>query len=276
MALLILSTLIVVETQSRKHWFGHGMLWGIAALTNPALISVLPLSLVWIAVKRWRIQKTYVLSLLMTMVAFVGCVTPWIIRNELVLGTPAFSRDNFWFEFHLGNYHWSNGMGWGGKHPTENQIQLDLYRRVGEINYIDQFRQESIEFVRTYPGEFIGLTYKRFTAFWTGSFFRYIPPHPWEWPAYATLSALALLGFALASGNQRPGAFLFGTILLCYPVVYYLCYPGTRYRYAIEPEMLLLSSYFVCELVRNFRVRFSRRSRSAEIEEEFQEAKAMI
>jgi hypothetical protein len=270
MAMLVLSTLNVVETNSRRHWFGHGMLWALAALTNPALISILPLSLLWIAVKRWRMKKTYVFPLIVTMAAFIGCASPWIIRNELVLGKPAFFRDNFWFEFHLGNYHWSNGMGWIGKHPTENVIQLDFYKRVGEINYIDHFRQESIEFVRTNPGEFLELTYKRFTAFWSGSFFRYKDgdPNSWEWPAYATLSGLAILGFVLALGSRRPGAFLFGTILLCYPVVYYLCYPGPRYRYAIEPELLLLSSLFLCELVRNFRVRLSRLG-VAKTEEEY-------
>jgi 4-amino-4-deoxy-L-arabinose transferase-like glycosyltransferase len=272
LALLVLSTVKMTRSNSRTHWLGHGLLWGIAGLTNPALISVLPLSLAWLTVKRHRLQQSRISPLVTILVALIVCLVPWIVRNEIILGKPAFLRDNFWFEFHLGNYHLSNGMGWGGKHPTMNQIQLDFYSKVGEIAYIDHFRAEAIEFVKTYPGEFLGLTYTRIISFWGGNF-GYMFETWWEWLEYTTLSALAVLGFVLALGNRKPGSLLFGTVLFCYPMVYYVVYPAARYRYAIEPEMLLLSSYFLCELVRNFRERFIGTA-SGETEEELLESQA--
>jgi len=252
-ALLLLSTLEIVDSHSRKLWLGYGCLWGFAALTNPALLSTLPLSLLWLVVKRRRIRQVSPLLFGVVVIALVGCTAPWIIRNCIMLGKPTFIRDNFWFEFHLGNYHLSNGMGWVGKHPTGNIIELDLYKKLGELEYVRHYRYESITFVRTHPDEFLQLTEKRFVTYWTGDFFHY---RWWETPSYLSLSFLALMGLILALGNGTQGALLLGNILLFYPVVYYLTYPFPRYRHAIEPEMLLLSSYFLCELIRNFLDRF--------------------
>jgi len=45
--------------------------------------------------------------------------------------------------------------------------------------------------------------------------------------------------------TRRPrGWLLFAAALIIYPIPYYLAYPVAKYRYAIEPELLLLSVYF--------------------------------
>ena len=92
MMLLFLLTLRLVEYDSRKLWVVYGLMWGVAALTNPALLSVLPLSLVWLVIKRRRQQKVYLVSLLLVLVTFVACVTPWIVRNRMVLGKATYVR----------------------------------------------------------------------------------------------------------------------------------------------------------------------------------------
>ena len=45
LALILGSTLKLVDVKSRKRWIVYGFLWGVAALTNPALLSILPLTL---------------------------------------------------------------------------------------------------------------------------------------------------------------------------------------------------------------------------------------
>jgi 4-amino-4-deoxy-L-arabinose transferase-like glycosyltransferase len=258
MAFLFLFTLKLVESSSRKLWAEYGLLWGGAALTNPALLSILPCAFLWVAFQKHRAQRSYLLPAFLMIAAFATCTAPWMIRNAAVMGKPVFIRDNFWFEFHLGNYHLSNAMGWGGKHPTLNHIQLDLYRSLGEVKYIEHFRAEGLDFVGHSPGEFAQLTLRRIAAFWNGGFFAYTYPEWWELPAYVIVSCLSVLGLLLALGNRMNGAFLFAIVLLCYPIVYYFTYPGGRYRYPIEPEMVLLSSYFLCELAKNMRRRFSK------------------
>jgi hypothetical protein len=37
---------------------------------------------------------------------------------------------------------------------------------------------------------------------------------------------------------------LYAAALIVYPLPYYLAYPVAKYRHAIEPELLLLATYF--------------------------------
>jgi 4-amino-4-deoxy-L-arabinose transferase-like glycosyltransferase len=259
LALVFLATLKAADDPPKRFWLMYGLLWGMAFLTNPALVSIFPLSVLWVMWKRRQSGKQYFIPVLTMFVLLVVCTSPWLVRNWVVMGKPAFFRDNFWFEFHLGNYHDSNGLGWGGKHPTLNKRELELYANLGELKYIEKYRQESLQFLRESPQEFVQLTIRRFLSFWRGDFFSYLFPYWWEKPAYVALAALSVFGVLLAFDRRVHGAFLFFTVLLCYPVVYYITYPGTRYRYAIEPEMLLLSCYFVYEVVRAVRKRSLRK-----------------
>jgi hypothetical protein len=40
---------------------------------------------------------------------------------------------------------------------------------------------------------------------------------------------------------------LFAALLFAYPAIYYIAYTHPRYRHPIEPEMLLLGVYLICE-----------------------------
>src|SRR5882724_2902846 len=210
----------VAEQNTRKLWLSLGALWALIALTNPALLSVMPFTLL-----------------------FAALVSPWLIRNELVFGQPVFFRSNYWFEFHLGNYHMSNGMGYTGRHPGVNPDELKKYAAWGELRYIDYYKQDSFEFVRKYPSEFLDLTLHRALWFWDGSLLIYWTREwwkPWEfWP----LSLLGWLGLLFVFTRRPRGWLLFAATLIVYPIPYYLAYPVVKYRHAIEPELLLLSVY---------------------------------
>jgi len=265
LTVLLLSTLRVAQLTSRIGWVGYGILWAVAALTNPALLSMLPFTAVWLLLKKHRRHQDYWRAFVFTAITFLVCILPWMVRNDLALGKPVFIRDNFWVEFHLGNYHLSNGMGWGGKHPTLNIRELNLFRALGEVRYIEHYRAESLKFVRDYPAEFTALTGKRFVTFWSADFYHY---RWWETPLFVSLSLLGFLGVIVALANQIEGADLFANVLLCYPMVYYLTYSFPRYRHAIEPELLILASYFLCETARDFHLRLAERRANASVVEE--------
>ncbi len=258
MSLLFLCTLEVRQTTSWKKWLGFGLLWGIAALTNPALLAFLPASAVWLAYhlrEKWR-----QFAPLMAITA-LGCfvlVAPWMVRNRLVFGEYVFIRGNFGFEFDVGNYHYSSGMGWFAKHPTGNQRILAEYLRLGERAFLAEHTRQAMEFVRRYPGEFVQLCLRRFTAFWDGTSLNYMPLldewRPWM---FLPLSLLALWGLVLAIGQKVPGSVLAAGLLLLYPVPYYLTFPSVRYRHAIEPVMLILSVYFLYETVMHFKAKIA-------------------
>jgi hypothetical protein len=196
---------------------------------------------------------------------FAVSIAPWMIRNRVVFGHWIFIRGNAPFEFTLGNYHFSNGLGWYGKHPTQNKWEYAKYERMGEVAYIAEKKQAAFMFVKQYPLEFRDLCLKRFVAFWTGSEF---VPDLWPRWLFSLISAFMLLGLIVALAYRAEGAGLYFWLISCYPVTYYLIFPQARYRHAIEPEMLLLGTYFVYLAIRDLSARFAvqRQSQVVELE----------
>ena len=246
-ALLLIAALIVtadiVKYGGTRLWIRLGALWGVIALTNPALLSVLPFTMLYGAVADFRSRRQWLGGVTVSGLVFALMITPWLVRNALVFGQPVFLRSNYWFEFHLGNYHYSNGLGFSGKHPTHNVRELAKYKAVGEIEYIHEAKQDAFRFVSQYPVEFANLTFLRTIWFWDGSFLVLKANEWWKPWEYWPLSAAGLLGLVFVLTRRPPGWLLYAGPILLYPIPYYLSWPTARYRHAIEPELLLLSVF---------------------------------
>jgi 4-amino-4-deoxy-L-arabinose transferase-like glycosyltransferase len=255
MALLLILTLDVGETGRTKLWVELGGLWGLTALTNPALLSVLPITLAYAGYVNRKASRKWLPGLSLASVLFVAIIAPWLIRNEIVFGHPVFLRSNYWFEFHLGNYHYSNGMGFSGKHPTQNPLEMRKYMAMGEQGYIEWAKKDALQFVREYPGEFWNLTVHRVWWFWDGTTLIYEKNSwwkPWEfWP----LSLTGWLGLLFVLTRRPRGWVLLTAPLIFYPAPYYLSYGVSKYRHAVEPELVLLSVYLAYVLWREINQR---------------------
>jgi len=53
------------------------------------------------------------------------------------------------------------------------------------------------------------------------------------------------LGRALR--QRKPGAWLLFWLIVLYPAIYYVVFPGQRYRHPIEPEITILGVYLLTE-----------------------------
>jgi hypothetical protein len=253
LALVLILTLDIEKIGSTKLWARLGALWGTIALTNPALLSVVPLTAGYAAVANHRAGKPWLRRFAFSMLVFLAIISPWLIRNAVVFRQPVFLRSNWWFEFHLGNYHYSNGMGFRGRQPASNARELGEYRLWGEMRYVQQAKEASLLFVRERPTEFASLTLIRTVAFWDGSFLP-LASHEWWRPwQYWPLSATGLVGLLLVLTRRPRGWLLFLGSILLYPIPYYLTYPAARYRYALEPELVLLSVFLARLLWNEFR-----------------------
>ena len=242
---LIWYALRLPEAESRRSWIGFGALWGLTLLVNPSLATFFAVSLAWCAYERNRHRKQWLKPALLSVLACVIVISPWLVRNRVVFGQWVFIRSDFGYGFALGNYHSSFGRGWGGSDPTGNLKEFHKYWEMGEIAYVKSRQAEAFRFVREYPGEFLTLTAKRVLYFWDGSSMNYRPQIPWYWMpwSYAVLSVLLLPALLLAHRRRLPAWFLFFGGLLFYPLPYYLTFTVTRYRHAIEPLMVLLICY---------------------------------
>jgi 4-amino-4-deoxy-L-arabinose transferase-like glycosyltransferase len=244
---LFWQTLQLRERGEGTRWARYGLWWGIAALTNPALLSVLPAFGIYAAFPRWRSGQAWLRRVLLATVVFLAILAPWLVRNRMVLGHWVFIRSNAGFEFSMANYHNSTGTAWDGRHPSANRREYQAYARLGELAYVHARGQQAWQFVRQYPREFAALVAFRCWAFWYGSFIHYSPvsvePFPtwlfWPW------SLLTWLGLIVMLVRRQPAAWLFLAAAVFYPLLYYFTVAATRFRHALEPLMLLASMYFV-------------------------------
>jgi hypothetical protein len=134
-------------------------------------------------------------------------------------------------------------MAFSGKHPTKNAIQMAKYIALGEQGYIEWAKNDALQFVREYPGEFLNLTIHRVWWFWDGTPLRFESGHWWKPWQFWPLSCAGWLGFLFVLTRRPRGWPLFAATLFLYPVPYYLSYCSSRYLHAIEPELVLLSVY---------------------------------
>ena len=247
LALIFWLALLLEEKDGAVPWLEFGVLWGVAALTNTALLSFLPACAVWIWYRRAQAGRRSMTGVILAAVVFVACITPWLVRNYRTFGQFIFIRSNFGAELRLGNGPGANGMWMDYLHPSKNVAQLHLYRQMGEIAYVAERKQEALSFIRDDYARFARLCVMRFVYYWDGL------PHtgsklaPLANVLYLSSSVLALWGLGRALRQKRPGAWLFLWLILFYPLVYYVTFPHPRYRHPIEPELGILMIYVISE-----------------------------
>jgi hypothetical protein len=73
--------------------------------------------------------------------------------------------------------------------------------------------------------------------------------------ANSTFSLLALLGALFALRSQSPAASPLAAVLMVYPIVFYITHTGLRYRFPIDPLMVVFAVYAVVHCLSRVRGR---------------------
>ena len=168
LSLALLLTLRMADAPPRpRAWIGFGLLWGVLAITNTAVLSMLPFCLLYLA---WRLplRARQFVGLGLCMLAAALVVSPWLVRNYDVFGKFVFVRDNLALEIHMANNDQSNGLWTRGEHPGNDPEAMRRFQQLGEIPFMQEKQQQVREFVREHPGEFLRFTLERVLYFWIG------------------------------------------------------------------------------------------------------------
>jgi 4-amino-4-deoxy-L-arabinose transferase-like glycosyltransferase len=237
------------EREGLKPWLQFGVLWAIAALTNTALLAFLPVSGLWVCYRRRKCGKRLLSGVVLASAVFLGCITPWLVRNYRTFGQFVFIRSNFGAEIRLGNGPGADGTWMQFLHPTQNVYEMRRYRQMGEIAYVAARKREAIAFIRQDYERFSWLSVKRFIYYWgrVPKLERIWWLAPTKNSIFLASSLLAFWGLGRALRKRRPGAWLFFWLIMFYPLVYYFVFPHPRYRHPIEPELGILIVYLISE-----------------------------
>ncbi len=229
-----------------RTWILFGVVFGVGALSNPSIVSMLPFLLL-IAV--WRGRQIGVPAFKRAMIAFAAFVltmAPWTIRNERVLHIAAPLRDGFWLELYAGNIGDPTNSNSPSAHPASNPAEMALYAQMGEPAYMAQKQAMAIETISEHKRMFVHDSARRFLRYWTGywSFSpAYLEHEPFDLPnvPFCTTLSLLLIGGLVTSWRNRRGTLLpFALLVVLFPIPYYLTHASMDYRQPIEPELAIL------------------------------------
>jgi hypothetical protein len=249
LAVIFWLALTLEDRDGLKPWIEFGLLWGVATLNSTVLIAFLPASGLWAWYRRVKRGKQSLGGIVLASLIFIACVAPWTMRNYRTFGKFIFIRDNLGAELRLGNGTGADGTWMQYIHPTQDAYAMRQYSSMGELAYIENRKQSAVAYIKADYGRFAVLCLKRFIYFWAG------PPrlsNIW-WLAqvknslFLASSVLMFWGLGRAVRHHKPGAWLLFWLILLYPAIYYVVYPGQRYRHPIEPEMAILGVFLLTE-----------------------------
>jgi 4-amino-4-deoxy-L-arabinose transferase-like glycosyltransferase len=221
----LLLTLRLNRSTASRNWIVAGLIWGIAALLNPALVAPLPFLTFTAGYRSGRYRRSLAMLLACTFL-----VLPWTARNYLAFHHFVPIRSNFWPEAYFGNVTFS-------LHPTGDSM---LYQKEGEIQFAADLRKRTLNAVSSDFPEFRKKTLQRIVKFWT------LPRRLWP---YSLILVLFTVAGIIRAALRRKLWIDFALVLLSYPLIYYFTYTFARYRYPIEPLMYALAGYAASEML---------------------------
>jgi 4-amino-4-deoxy-L-arabinose transferase-like glycosyltransferase len=257
LSLLFMLTVEMEGDARLSSWFVYALVWGIAGLTNTSELAWLPFSGCWLAYQLHRHGKRFLVPALFSAAVFWLTLMPWLVRNYKVFGEVVFIRDNFGNELRAGNNSLAEGLKVIKFDSGRDPYLLALYQQMGEAAINAQQADAAKAWIAKHPQRFMVLSLRRFYLFWAG-----IPKSYGSDPfgglkqvknlLYLASSLLAMGGLFLAFKRRIHGVFLFATLLVFYPLTYYITVPEPRYRHAIEPQMVILSVFLLWSLAARF------------------------
>jgi hypothetical protein len=259
----------------------YGLFAGFVALVNPVIIAFYPFLMAWLFLRadfsvQSRIKLVGIFS-----IAIILTLMPWVARNYLVFGRFML-RSNFGLELRLGNSPeaWIAASAirmapWNFGHPSTNPSEFVRYAALGEVKYMERSFDEAVAFIRANPEKFLWLTLQRIGQFWFNDFTRKDEnkktmglSFSLAWLAqisYVLPLPFMLWGILLALKRKLSIApILF--FILSVPSVYYITHAGlTRYRYPVEPIIIIFACFGLYSLVVEMKRRIMPRFNSSEL-----------
>lgn len=234
-----------------RDWLGFGLLTGFAALTEPVVLSVVPLLGAWTCYRLYRRGLSWRMPATVALAAMLAVTAPWIVRNYEVFHHFIPMRSGLGLELYIGNSgdsaHWVDRE----LHPNHNDAELQEYERMGEWDYMAHKRTQAVAFIRSHPGWYAVMTLRRVLYTWTGYWSldrAYLADEQLDPPnifVATTLSVLAFLGLRRAFRIDRALAVRFAIVLAFFPLVYYLTHPETYYFRPVDPLIVVLAIFAI-------------------------------
>ncbi len=235
-----------------------GILMGFTTLVNPGSMIFYPFYFYWIYSKIGSNHRKASIYIILTTLFFLFTIAPWVIRNYNAFGKFIPVKSNLGLELRLGNNPNADGtfvMKKGTKlHPTFSDEEMARFKAMKEIAYAKYSLEEAKKFIYGNPLKFVSLSVKRFYLFWCGDLSK---GNSWkgnirnidnldEFKKIFFILPIPFFIFGIVMAvRKKVDISLFMYLVFSYPLMYYITHVANRYRYPIEPFILIIGSYGV-------------------------------
>jgi len=241
-------TLTMEERTGVRPWIWFGLLWGITVLSNPALVSFLPASGLWILFRYSKRNRPWLAREVVASLVFLACLLPWQVRNYRTFGHFFFVRGDFGMTLRMGNGPEARGDWLTDLIPSRNRNEFERYASMGETSYAAAQKREAIQFIEENPGRFAVLCIKRILYYWAGNpRASILQPSTFVNLLEIAAALICFWGLTHALCNRVPGTWLFFWLIVLFPLVYYITYPNIRYREPLDPFTIMLGVFLITD-----------------------------
>jgi hypothetical protein len=216
---------------------GCGLYAGISALLSATLlVASAGLAAAGAWVFRRRLLR-YMACCGVWVAVVTLCLVPWALRNRRQLGQTIWLRSNFGFELWQA-YHEGAGIGAldtsAKLGPALSVEASDRVRALGEVRYHELLEREAWQWIRLNPQKTARLFAGHAIYFWfpPGQSF---PVRLVRW----LLTVVAGCGMWLLLARKAPIGYILAALWIVYPLIYYVVYWSSRYRYPMEWTLVL-------------------------------------
>jgi 4-amino-4-deoxy-L-arabinose transferase-like glycosyltransferase len=257
-ATILWATLALSESSRVRNWCAYGLLWGIALMTNAALLALLPFLLGWLAFRAQKQQRPWLGQLALSIGIIIVCCAPWTVRNYKVFHSFIPLRSGLGVQLWLGNNDGTHDIFRAEHHPIYDARERERYIQMGEVAYMREKQSEGIQYMLANPAREAHLISRRIISLWSGG-----TPTPVKdflsvdstWFRFVLLFNIlvavgTLAGIFVLFRDRNSYAFPTAVFPIVYPWAYYLTLVLPRYRLPIDPVVMLLAAVALESLFR--------------------------
>jgi 4-amino-4-deoxy-L-arabinose transferase-like glycosyltransferase len=247
LSLVFLVALHLEDMKSLRAWLGFGLLAGLAILGCQPVLLVTIFLVARICYRLRQRGRPWALPAGLAALMVVLVVSPWLVRNYQTFDRFVPFRSTFWLVMCVSNTGDLSDIVPDWAHPATSKAEMAEFRRLGELNYMDSKRRQTLNYISAYPDAFVSLTVRRFFCIWAGfwslQLFLADPQYTFHAILTTILTIFMLAGLFKAWRFDRTVTMPYLLTLLSFPLVYYISHPHAEYRHPIDTIIVVLAVY---------------------------------
>ncbi len=170
--------IVYKSSESIRTWLFTGIIFGLAAISRPNILLVMPLLLLWLLFipKKSRLFTQRFKKPLLVGIGLILVITPVTVRNLLITGDFILISSQGGVNFYIGNNEVANGLtmlipeidlnesiSWSQFIPATNAVaQRIAGRELTDAEVSSFWTKRTLDFIKNNPGKFLGLTWRKF------------------------------------------------------------------------------------------------------------------